>query len=130
MSSLSSRNIKPIILYVLLGLFAYSVAGALPKIMAERSLGSIFRHFLPTIPYIVLILLISVYDIKDFSFLRLVPQIKPNLGWERNLKGFILILMSATLVGLFILQYSPGLLVGPISLLLIISLVLDFGHFY
>lgn len=127
MHSLSHKNIKSIILYILIGLFAYSSAGALSNIMAERTLGSIFRHFLPTAPYLILMILISLQDIRKFSFSGLIPSIPSSLGFQQILKGFILLLLLGIPAGLFVFQYigDAGLLVGPLSIFLIISLFIS-----
>ncbi len=127
MYSLSHRNIKPVILYILIGLFAYSVAGALLEIMAEGTLGSIFRHFLPTTPYLFLIVLINLYDIIEFSFSSLVPSIPSNVGLKLILKRFILILLLAIPAGVCVLLYlgKGGLVIGPIVVLIFVSLFIS-----
>ncbi len=127
MYSLSYRNIKPVMLYILIGLFAYSVAGALLGIMAERTLGSIFRHFLPTTPYLFLIVLISLYDIRKFSLSSLIPSGPSNLAFKLILKRFVFILLLAIPVGLFSLHYlaKGGLVIGPIVIVLFLSLFIS-----
>ena len=127
MYSLSHRNIKPVMLYILIGLFAYSVAGALSGIMAERTLGGIFRHFLPTTPYLFLIVLINLYDIREFSFSSLVPHIPANLSCQLILKRFILILLLAVPMGVCVLLYlgKGGLVIGPIVILILVSLFIS-----
>jgi len=114
-------------LYILIGLFAYSVAGALLGIMAEGTLGSIFRHFLPTTPYLFLIVLINLYDIREFSFSSLVPHIPANLSCQLILKRFILILLLAVPMGVCVLLYlgKGGLVIGPIVILILVSLFIS-----
>ena len=130
MYSLSYKNIKPVILYILIGLFAYSLGVALLKILEERTLGSIFRYFLPTAPYLVLIFLISLYDIGKFSFSSFVPQIPANLSAQMILIRLILILLLAIPTGVCVQLYlgEGGLLVGSIAILLFLSLF--FSCFY
>jgi len=121
------KDIKNFTLFVLICLFAYSFAEALTKIIAERTLGSIFRHFLPTTPYLILIVLVSLSEIKEFSFSNLIPSIPSKQEPNLIIKRFIFILLLGLTMGLFTINYLGkwGLLVGPIVVLLFISLFIS-----
>jgi len=123
MYSLSYKNIKPILLYILIGLFAYSFAGALSNIMAEKTLGSIFRHFLPSTPYLLLMLLISLQDIRKFSFSTFVPSLPSNFNFNLILKWVFWIFILAVPLGVFLSLHGPrlGLLYGPVIIFIIFS---------
>ena len=118
------KNSKTIVLYVLIILFAYSSAVALSGIQRERTLGSIFRHFLPAAPILFLIVLINLCSIENFSFSSFIPRFQSNQELKRLIKSFVLISIIAIPVGLFTFQYivKGSTLVGPVVLLLFISL--------
>lgn len=121
------KNSKAFISFILISLFAYSVAVALLKILEERTLGSIFRHFLPAIPILFLIILLNLYDIKKISFSSFIPTIPSNLELDLILKRFALILLLVIPLGLLIYQYigDAGLLVGPVIVFLLISMFIS-----
>ena len=125
MYPLSHRNIKPVILYILIGLFAYSISGALVKIMAERTLGSIFRHLMFTTPYLFLIIVVSLYDTRRFSFSSLVPTIPSDLTPILILKRYWWIAPLAVLLGMFSISIlgNLALLYGMVIVFLIGSLI-------
>ena len=95
--------------------------------MGERTLGSIFRHFLPTTPYLFLITLISLYDIRRVSFSGLVPRLPSNINLEVIFKRLVWPFLLAVFVGWFSSQYlAPlGLLYVPVILAVIISLIVS-----
>ena len=125
MYSLSHRNIKALALYILIGLFAYSSAGALLRIMAERTLGSIFRHLMFTTPYLFLIILVSLYDTRRFSFSSLVPTIPSDLTPILILKRYWWIMLVAVLLGMFTFSVlgDLALLYGIVIVFLVGSLL-------
>lgn len=130
MYSLSNRNIKAVIIYILISLFAYSSAEALVKIITEKTLGSIFRHFLPTTIYLFMIVLISLSETKGFSFSNLIPRIPSKQELNLIVKRFIFILLIGITLGLFTIYYLGqwGLLVGPVVVLLFISLFISCSY--
>ena len=120
-------NLNKVLLVLLIILFGYSVSGAMFDIMGERTLGSIFRHFLPTTPYLFLITLISLYDIRRVSFSGLVPRLPSNINLEVIFKRLLWPFLLAVFVGWFSSQYlAPlGLLYLPVILAVIISLIVS-----
>jgi len=94
-------NVKKIILYGLIFLFAYSISGAVFSIMTERTLGSVFRNLMATTPYLVLIILFSIFDVRKFSFASLVPNIHSKINLNLFLKRYSLIILLTVLIGLF-----------------------------
>ena len=125
MYSPSHRNIKTVILYILIALFAYSISRAMFKIMEEGTLGSILRHLLPTTPYLLLIVIVSLYNIRRFSFSSLVPAIPSNLTLNVIFKRFFLICLLAVLSGICLHFYGGwlGLVYGSICLYIIVGYV-------
>lgn len=121
------KNSKAVISFILICLFAYSVAVALLKILEEKTLGSIFRHFLPAIPILFLIVLFNLYDIKKISFSSFIPTIPSNLEFDLILKRFALILLLVIPLGLLAYRYlgEAGLLVGPVIIFLVISMFIS-----
>lgn len=118
---------KNLILFILICLFAYSFAGALNKVMAERTLGSIFRNFLQTIPWLSLIVLISLYDIRRFPFPSLVFNFSSNVKRELSFGKLLLIIPLVVITGLFVSEYiiHMGLLYGPVIFAVFISLLVS-----
>ena len=116
---------KNFILFILICLFAHSVAGAVSGIISERTLGSVFRHFLPTTPYLFLIILNSLYDIRKFSFSGLAPNIPSDFSPKLFVRRYLLIVFLAVLVGQFSFQYLMhlGLLYLPVIILVITGLI-------
>ncbi|MGR3303197.1 MAG: O-antigen ligase family protein [Candidatus Scalindua sp.] len=121
---LCARNF---ILFILICLFAYSVAEALLAVMRERTLGSVFRHGLLATPYLCLIILISMYDIRKFSFSSLVPHVPSGFSPKLFVRRYLMIAFLAVLAGQFSFQYLVhlGLLFVPVLLMIFISLLLS-----
>lgn len=117
------KNSKAITLYILIILFAYSSSVALLKIQAERTLGSIFRYLLPTLPILFLIVLINVYDIRKVSFSSFVSPLPSNLNFDLILKRLFWIFILVVPLGILLFLYGSrlGLLYGPVFLLIILS---------
>lgn len=115
---------KNFILFILICIFAYSVAGAMFDIMRERTLGSVFRHFLSTTPYLFLIILISLYDIKKFSFSSLVPNDPSDFSPKLFVRRYLMIAFLAVLVGWLFFQYA----IGYSSLYILIFLYVIAGY--
>ncbi len=127
MSFLYKLNLNKVLLFFLIVLFAYSVAEALLAVMRERTLGSIFRHGLPTTPYLFLIIIISLYDIRKISFSSLVPVIPSEHALNLILKRFLLISFLAVLLGIFTSRYlvDLGLLYVPVIIMIIVSCIVS-----
>ena len=127
LSFVEKLNVRKIILYTLILLFAYSISGAVFKIMAERTLGSIFRHLMATTPYIFLIILVSMYDVGRFSFASLVPSIPTNINLNLILKRYSWILLIAVIIGFLssIRLINLGLLYVPVIIFVIGSLIIS-----
>ena len=124
-SFVEKLDVRKIILYVLTLLFAYSISGAVFKIMAEGTLGSIFRHLMFTIPYLLLLVIVSMYDVGRFSFASIVPTIPAKINLNLVLKKYPWIVIFAGLIGIFT-SYSfihIALLYVIVIVLLIISLI-------
>lgn len=120
-------DIRKIILNILILLFAYSVSIALFRILEERTLGSIFRHVAPAVPFILLIIIVSLYDSKRFSFSNLVPKVPADLNMKLMLKRHFWIVLLAILIGViasFKLVHL-GLLYGPVLILVIGTLIIS-----
>jgi len=120
-------DVQKIILYVLITLFAYSISGAIFKILEEGTLGSIFRNLLRTTPYLFLIILISMYDAGRFSFSSLFPTIPVNINKNLILKRYSWILLLAIIIGLISSTrlVSLGLLYVPVIIFVIGSLIIS-----
>ena len=82
LSFVEKLDIRKIVLYGLTLLFAYSISGAIFKIMEEGTLGSIFRHLMFTIPYLLLIIIVSMYDGGRFSIASIVPSIPLKINFN------------------------------------------------
>ena len=127
MHILSRVDVKKILLYFLILLFAYSISGAVFKIMAERTLGSIFRHLMSTTPYLLLIILVSVYDVGRFSFASLVPTIPTSINLNLFMKRYSWIVLLAVIIGFLssIKLISLGLLYVLVIIFVIGSLIIS-----
>ena len=120
-------DVKKILLYFLILLFSYSISGAVFKIMAERTIGSIFRHLMTTTPYLLLIILVSMYDVGRFSFASLIPSIPTNINLNLILKRYSWILLIAVIIGFLssIRLINLGLLYVPVIIFVIGSLIIS-----
>ena len=127
LSLVEKLDTRKIILYVLITLFAYSISGAIFKIMAEGTLGSIFRHLMSTTPYLLLIIIVSMYDVGRFSFTSLVPSIPANINLNLILKRYSWILLIAVIIGFLssIRLINLGLLYVPVIIFVIGSLIIS-----
>jgi len=125
----SHRNIKTLLTYLLIAIVAYSIAGAMLKVLEARSLGSIFRSLLPTTPFLLLIVLINMYDIRRLSFSSFIPDLPSHLSARAILKGFVPILILGILAGFITIHYfiegAGGILITSITIYLFISLLLS-----
>ena len=127
LSFVEKLDVRKIILYVLITLFAYSISGAVFTIMAEGTLGSIFRNLLLITPYLFLIIIVSMYDVGRFSFSSLIPNIHANLNKKLILKRYSWIILLAVFIGLFSANnlVHLGLLFVPVILFVIGSLIIS-----
>ena len=127
LSFVEKLDVRKIVLYVLTLLFAYSISGAIFKIMAEGTLGSIFRHLMFTTPYLFLIILVSMYDVGRFSFASLIPSIPTNINLNLILKRYSWILLIAVIIGFLssIRLINLGLLYVPVIIFVIGSLIIS-----
>lgn len=127
LSLLEKLDVRKVILYVLITLFAYSISGAVFKIMAERTLGSIFRHLMFTTPYLFLIILVSLYDTRRFSFSSFVPTLPLKLNMNLILKRYSWIILLAILIGIIssFKLFHLGLLYGLVIIFVIGSLIIS-----
>ena len=127
LSFVEKLDVRKIVLYVLTLLFAYSISGAIFKIMAEGTLGSIFRHLMSTTPYLLLIIIVSMYDVGRFSFTSLVPSIPTNINLNLILKRYSWILLIAVIIGFLssIRLINLGLLYVPVIIFVIGSLIIS-----
>jgi len=120
-------NVKKILLYFLIMLFAYSISGAIFKIMAEGTLGSIFRHLMPTTPILFLIIMVNLYDIRRFSFYSFIPRIPSNISINLILRRLFWILILTIPLGIFVNKFLSkyGILYTPIIIFSLTALVLS-----
>jgi len=99
------------------------------KVLEARSLGSIFRSLLPTTPFLLLIVLINMYDIRRLSFSSFIPDVPSHLSARAILKGFVPILILGILAGFITIHYfiegAGGILITSITTYLFISLLLS-----
>lgn len=118
-------DVRKILLYFLVLLFAYSISGAVFKVLTERTLGSIARGVMPTLPILFLIVLVTLYDTRRLSFASLVPRIPSNVNLYLFLKRLFWIFVLAIPFGIFANEYFSkiALLYTPIILLSLIMLV-------
>lgn len=124
-SSFYKVNINKIVLFLLTILLAFSVSKAMFKIMAERTLGSIFRNFLPATPYLFLIVLFSLYDIRNISLSNFRDIVPTRTNLNANLKIVLFLSFFAVLIGVGTSQYvvDLGLLYVPVIIGVITALV-------
>ena len=127
LSFVEKFDIRKIILNILILLFTYSISRALFRILEERTLGSIFRHLALTVPFILLIIIVSINDTKKFSFSNLVPTIPSNLNMKLMLKRYFWIVLLAILIGVIvsIKLVHLGLLYGPVLIFVIGTLIIS-----
>jgi len=127
LSFVEKLDIRKIVLYGLTLLFAYSISGAIFKIMEEGTLGSIFRHLMFTIPYLLLIIIVSMYDGGRFSFASIVPSIPLKINFNLFLKRYSWIVLLAIIIGILstIRLISLGLLYAPVIIFVIGSLIIS-----
>lgn len=117
------RKSKTILLYFLIILFAYSVSVALLNILQERTVGSVFRHFLPAIPILFLLVLVNLYNVREISFSNLVSPLSFSLNFKMILKWAFWIILCVIPLSIALSHYGHklGLLYGFIFLLIIFS---------
>lgn len=120
---MKNPSFKNILLFFLIILLGYSVSQALFSIMAERTLGSIFRNSLPGIFYLFLILIVNTSNITAIHlsdvFQRL-PQNIINININIIFRRLLFIVPLALICGLLTFRVSDmGLLYVPLGLVII-----------
>ncbi|MBL7086317.1 MAG: O-antigen ligase family protein [Candidatus Cloacimonetes bacterium] len=98
-------DVKKILLYFLIMIFAYSISGAVFKVLAEKTLGSVARGIMPTLPILFLIVLVTLYDTRRLSFANSPPRIPQKISIKPFLRKIIWVIILAVPLGIFVNQY-------------------------
>jgi len=120
-------DVKKILLYFLILFFAYSISGAVFKVLAERTLGSIARGIMPTLPILFLIVLFTLYDMSRLSFASFLPRIPQKISIKSFLRKIIWVIILAIPFGLFVIKFlsKHSILYTPIIFFSLAALVLS-----
>jgi len=120
-------NIKKIFLYSLILFFAYSVSGVVFMVLAERTIGSVARGIMPTLPILFLIVLFTLYDTRRLSFTSLLPRIPSNISIKLIIKRLFSTLIIAIPFGLIVIKFfsQHAILYTPIIIFTLSALGLS-----
>lgn len=102
------KDIKPAALLILVAFFSFAVANSIAKIMDERTLGSVLRHLLPTLPWLLLIIMLELYGLTTASIAHVLRLRPSRLVIKVNLKLFCCILIIPIYMGMLIANYNLG----------------------
>ena len=116
------KNSKNIFLFILIILAGYTASSAISGVLAEKTLGSVFRHFLPTMFFLVLILLVSQIKIESMTMANPLPDVYRNFITSFSLRKFIIVISISIVASIFSIKFlfNWGLLIGPVVFVLLL----------
>lgn len=116
------KNVKSVFQAILVVLLAYSVAGSLSNILAERTLGSVFRNLLPAMFFLFLILIVNTSNFTRFHLSDTIQWFRPKymMGLSSIFRRAVVLIPSAFVIGLLTLKLADfGLLYIPLGMAVI-----------
>ncbi len=119
-------SVKDVVQFLVLIIMGFLTARALSNIMEGATLGSIFRNMLPIFPCLLIILIISTYDIRRISFHGIAHSITPIFKWEQIKGSSLVFIILATLAGIFFAIFLSLFEIGLIHMFTILALLSAF----
>ncbi|MCX5815334.1 MAG: O-antigen ligase family protein [Proteobacteria bacterium] len=101
-------SLKDVLQFLVVVLIGYLTAKALFNIMAEGTLGSIFRNMMPVFPCLFILLILNAFDIRRASFREISQSVFSIFIFDQKLisKRSILLLIPVMIAGIFFTLYS------------------------
>jgi len=117
-NTLSRYNRRDVLLFLCTGFLAWTIGSHLGKV---NTLGSIFRElFIPSLPFIFLIVVIAITDFSNFRINNLFSLFKLRINFRFH--HLIIFLSIGIILGIVAAQYVYlGLMYIPLFLFVIVS---------
>ena len=117
-NTLPRNKIRDILLFLCTGLLAWTIGSHLGKV---NTIGSIFRElFIPSVPFIFLIVVIAITDFSNFRINNLFSLFKLRINFRFHY--FIIFLGIGIIFGIIASQYGHlGLMYIPLFLFVLVS---------